>query len=344
MRYRLRTLLIVLAVGPVVLAGAGLRIAAADEAPARALPETIEQVLNWLPEDTETVIAVQSFELALPPKSNDVVPVGPFDLKLLIDSLALGEWDHDKYLKPLLGQKVKLALCGGRQFETVSSFGTLRSENCAIIVFDKNLDEAGTKWTDNVRKGAKETREIAGREVFVFPSTIDGDGAYKAKPWQGTYVLMLKPDTLLCASSDRYLAEVLRRVDETPQSRALVDNLPEWKLVDPRAPAWMVRHIPANSGRLVTGLVWTWKNDRLEVIYLPDAQRMGKKIEEAITARWRPSDLPAPGDAKPDRVLLRPDGTVSVSITTKILEFDKAFLRGMHIYVLQGENGYVGAR
>ena len=334
---------------------AGVRIAFADDASAKALPQAIERVLNWLPEDTETLIAVQSFELPQPPPPKDVVDLGPSDLKPFIDALALAmdELDDDKYLKPLLGQKVKLALCGSRHFEIVSAFGTLRSESCAIIVFEKDLGEVGTKWIDLVRQGAKETREIAGHKVFVFPSTLEGDGGYQAKPWQGTFLVLLKPDTLLCASSDRYLAEVLQRVEATPQGRALADDLPEWKLLDPRAPAWMLRHIPdSNRGRKVTGLAWTWKNDRLEVIYLPDAQSTGKKAEQAITARWteKVPDLPArPGvipwtAAKPDRVTLRPDGTVAVSIPTKDLDFGRAFWFGMHLYALQGENGSLGAR
>ena len=67
--------------------------------------------------------------------------------------------------------------------------------------------------------------------------------------WQGTYFVLLKANTLLCASSDRYLKSVLRRADEVPASRTLPDDLPEWKQVDFDAPMWMLRHIPEAAGK-----------------------------------------------------------------------------------------------
>ena len=87
-------------------------------------------------------------------------------------------------------------------------------------------------------------RTLVGREVFVFPSTTVMESGFIQTKWQGTYYVLLKPNTVLCASSDRYLESVLRRVDEAPQARALPDNLPEWKQVNFDAPAWMLRHVP----------------------------------------------------------------------------------------------------
>ena len=109
--------------------------------------------------------------------------------------------------------------------------------------------------------------------------------------------------------------------------RALADDLLEWKYVDPQAPAWMLRHVPdANERRLVSGLTWTWNKDRLEVIYLPTTRTTGKRLDEAVTARWTPPKLPRDMpdrkagspllDAKPDSIVQRPDGTAAVSVHT----------------------------
>jgi hypothetical protein len=140
----------------------------------------------------------------------------------------------------------------------------------------------------------------------------------------------------------------------SPKDRALNDALPEWKLLDPKAPAWMLRHIPGVHDRhLVAGLAWTWNDDRVVVNYLPARQNKTKQAAEAVTTRWTQQelDLPSrPGGApipkfplvKPDSITERPDNSIAVSFRSSNLSFDAAFWLGMRLYVSRGEDGFLG--
>jgi hypothetical protein len=88
-------------------------------------------------------------------------------------------------LKPLRDRKIQCVVSGARNFEGVSKFGSLRSENCSIIVFDRDLGDASAEWIASLRKGARSVRRLAGREVFVFPSTTVMDRFAREKSWQG---------------------------------------------------------------------------------------------------------------------------------------------------------------
>jgi hypothetical protein len=82
--------------------------------------------------------------------------------------------------------------------------GSLRSEGCSIVVFAEDIGVAAGKWTAALRRGAKADRTIAGREIFVFPSTSVRNRWARAKPWEGTFLVLLKPDgTVVLACSAR---------------------------------------------------------------------------------------------------------------------------------------------
>src|SRR5260370_16841004 len=57
-------------------------------------------------------------------------------------------------------------------------------------------------------RSSKEVRKMAGREVFVFPSTVVGEPWTKHQPWEGTFLVLLRPDTLLCARSEEHTSEL----------------------------------------------------------------------------------------------------------------------------------------
>jgi hypothetical protein len=96
-------------------------------------------------------------------------------------------------LNPLRGRKITCIVRGQRKHEGVSKFGTLRSEGCAIIVFENDLGDAAREWTESLRKGAKAVRTLVGREVFVFPWTTAMDPWAKEAEWQGNYLVLLHP-------------------------------------------------------------------------------------------------------------------------------------------------------
>jgi hypothetical protein len=301
----------------------------AENGKGSAIPPDLQKLLKWLPEDTETLIGARTFSLPKQTKMGTDEPFQPFLQAGALGGLYAME---EKYLKPLASQKIRVALWGAKHFEVVSKFGSYRSEDCAVIVFENDLPEAARQWTVVLRQGAKEIRKLAGREVFVFPSTTVMQSIYQAQPWQGTYIVLLKPNTVLCASSDRYLEEVLNRMDAPRVGRALPDVLPEWKQVDPAAPAWMLRHFPeVNDRRLAVGVTWTLARRQVRVVYLP-VDPASEKAERAARRLWTRGEHHA-------NIERPPSGDVVISFASESPDPINLLWFGFNLYWLNGETG-----
>ena len=330
-----------------VIALVGWRIAAGDERPPRNPATELRRLLDWFPEDMETLVVAQSFSIPRPADTATREKAAAAFLPLL----ALGELNDDKYLEPLAGRKVLIAVNGMRLPRVTSKFGEFYAEGCAIVVFDRDLGQAAVAWTNALRKEAKEIRKVAGREVFYFRSK-------KIKAWNGPgiYFVQLGPDTILCATHDDYLQQLLTRIDTSPRKnspprvRAIPDSLPQWTAIDRSAPAWMIRQIPpANRDRIIDGVTWTWANNRARVVYLPLSTSARKVFDEARN-RWElrnentnPSENPLPESLQ--RVVrsdLGKDGRVTISFKTDGLDQPVQFWLFLNLYVLQHDDGTVG--
>jgi hypothetical protein len=276
------------------------------------LPLEVQRSLAWLPLDTETLVVAQSFKIpslkerdAAAPNARSAARDSEFSMHLYALE-GLFDLDKGKYLEALAGKRIVLALRGARNFDVVSSFGSLRNEGYSIIAFENKLDDP---WLRKLRADAKEVRRIAGRDVFVFPSTAVMEPWEREKPWQGTFFVLLTPDTLLCATSDEYLKDVLKRVDGGPADRALADGLPEWASIDPKSPGWLLRHLPERKGRTINGLTLTFTKDQFRVAYFP-AENAAKSVESRARELWTSLDPEVRPDIQRDD-----DGTVTMSLS-----------------------------
>jgi hypothetical protein len=205
----------------------------------------------------------------------------------------------------LNGRKIECIVRGAKNFRAVGTPGSLCRESCAIIVFEKELGDAARQWADVLRKRATAVLTSVGREVFVFPPLTARCLAFD--------LALLSPDTVLCATSHRYLESVLRRADEVPASRALPDDLPEWKQVDFDAPVWMLRHIPEAAGKTrAVGVTAGISKGGFRVTYIP---RVGSDFNiPDIGNQWLPGGLfqtPASRDKR--KIVRQPEGMVVLS-------------------------------
>jgi hypothetical protein len=173
---------------------------------------------------------------------------------------------------------------GGRNAESVSVFGSVRKECCSVVVLEKPLGDDAQLWKDALRAKAMSTRTIVDQEVFVFPPFEEMDGPRELKKWQGTYVVLLAADTILCATSDRYLEDLLQRRKSPGKGRALPAELPEWKLIDTSSPAWMLWRPTADKEAGIHGGGWMWRDDVAEFIYVPEGDIAA--LEKAWHTRW----------------------------------------------------------
>jgi hypothetical protein len=296
------------------------------------VPEFVQGVLSWLPTDTETLRVARDFVLdtnLLQQLKDD-----EFDRKLATSNglLTVGLMPGPLE-ETFVGQPIRWAVRGGRNYDIVSKFGQLRMEGATVLQFANDVlaGEGGRRLEQRLRKSAKEVRTVAGCQVFCFPprempKKTGSLERVELKPWQGEYVVLLPPDVLIAATSDSYLGELLRRRGGTPKGRALAPDLAEWKYVEPGAQAWFVRHIPAPepSGSL-RGLVW-WvepgKTPAVRGVALPlpgrSAEGGARQLKEVHTLRGLADD-----DVQRQVQALRPafdyrtapDGTVTFGIT-----------------------------
>jgi hypothetical protein len=323
------------------------QIAHADDPDRARLSPMIRRALAWLPEDTETVVAAQSFVISAPDPDAAAEPTAEQSNHAINDATplvalgALGEQEMAEYLKPLVERKVLLALRGGRNYEWVSgTLPTYRTEGCAIVVFEKDLGETGTEWENTLRAGPGKIRKLAGRKVVAFPPTKAMRPARSSK-WPGklgVYLAVLNSNTIVCATSDKYLEEVFERIDTPPAGRALPDSLHEWNHVDSTAPFWIVRHIsnPNEAPRVIDGVTWTLTKDRFQAVYLSVAGGEDRAAA-AVRRRWQPDNLPVH-----PTIERHGDGTVIVSSTTEKLGSEALFWFAMNRYWLEAETGDSG--
>jgi hypothetical protein len=296
------------------------------------LPPRVARVLRWLPEDTETLFVARSATLPEPRDPPEKVQWQGIGAGLAAGGIDLVDgWRHSKTLR---SHKIVCIVSGARNFEGVSSFGSLRSESCAIIVFEQDLGDAAREWTESLRRGANSVRTLVGREVFVFPSMTSMEPWVAQAPWQGTFLVLLKPDTILCASSDRYLESVLRRVNDAPQARALPDNLPEWARVNFEAPVWMLRHVPKAGERAnIVGSTATFTREGFRVVYIP---KLGSDVNiKSLETEWLPHRLFNTSRLRDQlKIERQPDGTVALSCSERFGD-DTLWFAWFQLYRLQ---------
>ena len=214
--------------------------------PANAAESTapsFEQLLGWLPADTEEItVGTGSFVIPkVKPGGDDEdeknKPISQEDLRLLGHTLALGSFGFGDSLlmKHLKGQTVLLSLEGSRHFRPPSGLGQMLSEDCAIAVFAGNQTNNYRAFSRDPKAASFRSMTIEGVTVMSFQEKLEED------IWT-FYAAMPQPNIITVATNEDYLREVLRRMHGAAGPRALPDTLPEWKYVDRQSPAWALRH------------------------------------------------------------------------------------------------------
>jgi hypothetical protein len=211
-----------------------------DETRASLAPTSCwEQSLDWLPEDTETVIVAQGpFEIPKPTveqlKLDEAIRLLPF-------GPALGMQGEMLY-KELVGQKVLCAVEGSRRFTAPRNLGMMPYQGAHILQFDLAANGALQEAFRVCQEKAEKNIELAGERVAVFTEKLESD------IWS-FFVSQPQPGVLICATNQAFLEETLKRIGRKPDRRALPADLPEWKHVDINASVWAIRHYRKESAK-----------------------------------------------------------------------------------------------
>ncbi len=226
---------------------------------------SLEECLGWLPVDTET-LRVRRGEASRPfrdetPKADqngfpklDKAKWGQWAVREIATASPLASLRGGKYD---VGRQPRLAIDATRYLESVDPWGGQRYQGCCILQFQDDFGPIGTKLEEDLRKDCKSRRSLAGEPVYVFEQSVPRKFYVKDEPWEGTFICRPAPNLLLVATQEAFLETVLNRRRKKMGDRALPDNLPFWKNVDVKSPAWMVRHIKRKSSKQTIGVAWS---------------------------------------------------------------------------------------
>ena len=201
---------------------------AAQTPPAGKIPSAVEELLWWLPPDTETVQVTQT---------PDKPAHGPlFDgMEFVRGEIGIGDVSYaDILVQHLRTARIKATVDGARRFRPPSGLGSTLYEGALIILFERPLPD-GRALIAALVKNAVKVEEIQGVTTVEFRDTLESD------MWT-SFIATPRPDVLVVAYDRHYLDELLRRRRTRTGARALPNNLPEWRWVDPNAPFWALRH------------------------------------------------------------------------------------------------------
>ena len=274
-----------------------------------AAREYIDKVLWWLPENTETVaVARGPYRLHAPMKElpTHITAVGIIRLHLQGDAAPFGVIKGGRYYSQYLtGRTVSFSVEGSRRFREPASLGSMTFEGCNVVVFEPGLGPSREKLMATLATDARNVQQVEGQQVLMFEEKLEED------TWS-IYVAMPERDVLLCATDASYLKEVLARMRQHGQRRALPEDLAEWRVVDTAAPFWAVRHYDKSQAQAdpssplsgqqmaanwpdtqAVGVTFDFDPDRSKagkIKYLSankDALQVFSKLQEKTGIEWR---------------------------------------------------------
>jgi hypothetical protein len=219
------------------------RLESADLPKAPSPPsQQIEQILSWLPVDTESVRAAMG-PLLMPKMSRD--SNGTMAIEKSTHEVMDTFKQNSLLLLFLLSEEFKeepivASIEGSRNFRSPTGLGMMRFQGSAIAVFTGDITaRANSFWKDSAKRIVR-MEQIEGCNVGVFQDKSEED------LWT-IYVAFPKPNIAVVATDLDYLREVLARINGKHGERALPDTLPEWKYLDTHAEFWAIRHFSKDA-------------------------------------------------------------------------------------------------
>jgi hypothetical protein len=209
-----------------------------------------QQVLSWLPSNTETVIVITK-PFSLP----DLRNAGwnrNFHVEAWLRAIAFTtlSLNNGALLESFRNQQVLFAVEGSRHFRTSKSLGWFPFEGCTILLFADDQGERADSFFTSASGNALRVEEIDGLKILVFEQQMESG------LWT-TFVAFRQPNILLVATNLDYLREVLSRMRDNSGPGALPGTLPEWKYVKKDAEIWALRHYDRSQGdRDPTSPLW----------------------------------------------------------------------------------------
>jgi hypothetical protein len=251
-----------------------------------------------LPRDTETIVQANSFEMATLPDD-----IGKYDWPTIMEQLTLSPMldsrVSNEMLQLLSGRSVRWVLYGGRHFKPINSFGSSLGEGACIFLLDKPLGDLRGEIKDALDQEHAAVRAASNREIVAIPPPE------RRKPnekWEGTFVVFWDDRTIVVATSEQYLRQLLKGMTSQPETTVIGrPATPYWAAIPPDADAWLVRHSgrqpgapDGTSAEFLGGIVWALtykKKSRCSVRYWPadhvKVETLDAKLHERFDEGFR---------------------------------------------------------
>lgn len=214
-----------------------------------AQQSNLNQVLSWLPVDTETVLGANGpfawdpKALSNDPPSQERLAATELEMQSRMFPLTLLNFKNGGFGEVIKGKTVSLAIEGSRRFGAPRALGLMRYEGCLVIVFIPTVSLDGAAFMRAATNSAVRFEEHNGTTVAVFEEKSEDD------TWT-TFVGFPRSNVAVVATNLDYLVALLDRMRGTPGTRALPQDLSEWKHVNTNAPVWGVRHYLTQGAKL----------------------------------------------------------------------------------------------
>ncbi len=213
-----------------------------------AQPVNSQDLMWWLPTDTESVVAARG-PFLIPTGSNetsDENDPGWFtrkttqtEIRSAFEELPLEVFTDLDLTKTLKNATVAYAMQGSRHFRAPQggSEEVMDFEGCSILVFERDLGLLINVIQQSLVNSGARSEMIGGVRVLV-----DQD--------ETSLLAFPRPTVLLGATNRQDLLEVLARMAQRKTSRALPVQLPEWRFLDANARFWGLRHYDPTQAKL----------------------------------------------------------------------------------------------
>jgi hypothetical protein len=201
----------------------------------------VQQILSWLPSDTETVtVAKGTFSLS------DFDNAGgnrEFEIETALRLMVFlpSAFKNGSLFEYFREQPTTVALQGSRHFRAPMSLGLMPFEGCTVIVLADDSSQRTDTFFTSPLGGAAKVEEVEGQKVVVLQERNES-GLWTI------FETFVRPNILLKATNLDYLRETLARMHGKSGPRALPETLPEWKFVNTDAQFWALRHFDKSQG------------------------------------------------------------------------------------------------
>lgn len=205
-------------------------------------PSSWEQLLYWLPEDSE-LLAVGT------PATAQANPSKSFSLftQVVTKNASMFEKLSDRVLetnKLFLDSKVAIALHSARRFQMPKGIGVGSSDSADILVFKDESKSLSRLVIEKIRTQQVATLQSEGTDILVFDDAPFTFARFCAGSNKEIAQFVCSPAEGVLISSNRidFMRELLIRMRDSSAARSFPSSIPEWKLVDTSAETWGFRH------------------------------------------------------------------------------------------------------